>query len=147
MLIANLIAFIQALGADIKALRTGLNSKADSNDTRLTNAREWTATTVSQAEAESGTASTRRAWTAQRVRQAVNAWWQVVASGFGRGLVQAGNAATARSTLELSDVAATGEYSDLTGRPNVGTNAQGDRTVSTQNPSGGSDGDIWYKVL
>lgn len=36
---------------------------------------EWTAETVSQAEAEAGTATTRRAWTAQRVRQAIIAWW------------------------------------------------------------------------
>lgn len=34
---------------------------------------EWTAETVSQAEAEAGTATTRRAWTAQRVAQAVRA--------------------------------------------------------------------------
>ena len=36
---------------------------------------EWTAETVSQAEAEGGTATTRRAWTAQRVTQAIVAWW------------------------------------------------------------------------
>lgn len=45
------------------------------NDSRLTDAREWTASTVTQAEAEAGTATTRRAWTAQRVFQAVAAWW------------------------------------------------------------------------
>ena len=27
----------------------------------------------------------------------------------------------------------------------AGTNANGTRTVSTSGPSGGSDGDIWYK--
>ena len=27
----------------------------------------------------------------------------------------------------------------------AGTNANGARTVSTSSPSGGSDGDIWYK--
>lgn len=45
------------------------------NDSRLTDAREWTASTVTQAEAEAGTATTRRAWTSQRVRQAIAAWW------------------------------------------------------------------------
>jgi len=44
-----------------------------------TDAREWTATTVTQAEAEQGTATTRRAWTAQRVFQAVAAWWSASA--------------------------------------------------------------------
>jgi hypothetical protein len=36
---------------------------------------EWTAETIAQSEAEAGTATTRRAWTAQRVRQAIAAWW------------------------------------------------------------------------
>ena len=40
---------------------------------------------------------------------------------------------------------------DLTGTITAGTfgtssqNAYGNRTISTGNPSGGSDGDIWYK--
>lgn len=34
--------------------------------------REWLADTVSQSEAEAGTATTRRAWTSQRVRQAID---------------------------------------------------------------------------
>lgn len=38
-------------------------------------AAEWTAATVSQAEAEAGASTTRRAWTAERVRQAIVAWW------------------------------------------------------------------------
>lgn len=48
---------------------------ARTDDARLADAREWTASTVSQAEAEAGTATTRRAWTAQRVFQAIAAWW------------------------------------------------------------------------
>ena len=40
-----------------------------------TDAREWTASTISQEEAEEGTATTRRAFTAQRLFQAVAAWW------------------------------------------------------------------------
>ncbi|GEM_PF-399969 len=44
-------------------------------DSRLTDAREWTASTVTQSEAEAGTATTRRAWTALRVFQAIAAWW------------------------------------------------------------------------
>jgi len=45
------------------------------DDPRLTDAREWTASTVDQTEAEAGTATTRQAWTAQRVRQAMLGWW------------------------------------------------------------------------
>ncbi len=45
------------------------------DDPRLSDAREWTAATVTQAEAEAGAATTRRAWTAERVRQAILGWW------------------------------------------------------------------------
>jgi hypothetical protein len=44
-------------------------------DPRLSDAREWSGDTVPQDEAEAGTATTRRAWTALRVFQAVAAWW------------------------------------------------------------------------
>jgi hypothetical protein len=47
------------------------------DDTRLTDSREWSASDVSQDEAEAGTSTTRRAWTAQRVRQAIAAWWDI----------------------------------------------------------------------
>lgn len=61
------------LAGDLVYLETLVNTKVDSNDSRLTNAREWIASTVSQAEAEAGTATARRAWTAERVRQAAEA--------------------------------------------------------------------------
>lgn len=48
---------------------------ARTDDARLTDAREWSESTVTQTEAEAGTATTRRAWTAQRVFQAITAWW------------------------------------------------------------------------
>ena len=51
------------------------------------------------------------------------------------------NAATSRTNLGVaigSDVQA---FISAT----AGTNANGTRTVSTSGPSGGSDGDIWYK--
>jgi hypothetical protein len=49
------------------------NTVCQGNDARLSDSREWTATTVDQTEAETGTATTRRAWTAQRVRQSAQA--------------------------------------------------------------------------
>ena len=52
-----------------------LAGKVDTTDSRLTNAREWTASTVTQAEAEAGSATTRRAWTALRVFNAIASWW------------------------------------------------------------------------
>lgn len=57
------------------------------------------------------------------------------------------------STQDADSVAITGgNVSNVTisnvtiGGGGIGTNAEGDRTVSTSDPSGGSDGDIWYKV-
>jgi hypothetical protein len=48
------------------------------DDPRLSDSREWTAETISQIEAETGTATTRRAFTALRVRQAIAAWWATI---------------------------------------------------------------------
>jgi hypothetical protein len=62
-------------GAAALNVGTTAGTVAAGNDARLSDAREWTATTVSQAEAEAGTATTRRAFTAQRVRQAAVGWW------------------------------------------------------------------------
>ncbi len=68
-------------------------------------ATEWAADTVSQPEAEAGTATTRRAWTAQRVRQAIVAWWNGVSSAWGRGFVASANASAGRTALGLGNAA------------------------------------------
>lgn len=59
---------------------TLLGGKVGAGDASVTNAREWTADTVSQAEAEAGTSTTRRAFTPLRVFQAVAAWWAASAA-------------------------------------------------------------------
>jgi hypothetical protein len=61
--------------ADVSGLQTALDGKLASNDASVTNAREWTAETISQEEAEAGVSTTRRAWTAVRAFQAIAAWW------------------------------------------------------------------------
>lgn len=68
-------------------------------------ATEWAAETVPQAEAEAGTATTRRAWTAQRVRQAIAAWWNGISSAWGRGFVASADAAAGRTALGLGNAA------------------------------------------
>ena len=52
-----------------------------------------------------------------------------------------GAAATARANLDLEIGTDVQAFISAT----AGTNANGTRTVSTSDPSGGSDGDIWYK--
>lgn len=54
-----------------KNFGTASDTVTQGNDSRLSDSREWTADTVSQEEAEAGTATTRRAWTSERVKQAV----------------------------------------------------------------------------
>lgn len=91
--------------AQVTGLDTALVGKAATTDPRFTDAREWTAATITQAEVEAGTDSTRRAFTAQRVRQAINAWWQLVTSGFGRNFISASNEQAARNVLQLGTAA------------------------------------------
>lgn len=79
-LLLRVKALAQAIGADIKTLQSDLTGKVGTGDPRLTDSREWSEDTVPQAEAEAGTASTRRAWTAQRVRQAITSWWSNLGS-------------------------------------------------------------------
>jgi hypothetical protein len=56
-------------------VRPTIAGYVETTDARLSDAREWTASTVTQSEAEAGASTTRRAWTAQRVFQAIAAWW------------------------------------------------------------------------
>lgn len=65
----------QGAKADTAVQPATLGSYVQTSDSRLSDAREWTAETIGQAEAETGTATTRRAFTAQRVFQAIAAWW------------------------------------------------------------------------
>lgn len=91
--------------AGIIGLAEALAGKVGTDDSRLTDSREWFAETVSQAEAETGTATTRRAWTAERVRQAILGWWNGATSAFGRGFVAAADAAAGRTALGLGSAA------------------------------------------
>lgn len=68
---------LEQLGiSNIAGLEVALAARVLNTDSRLTDAREWTASTISQSEAETGTSTTRRAFTALRVRQAVAAYTQ-----------------------------------------------------------------------
>ena len=74
---------------------------AEGNDSRLSDSREWTGATIGQVEAEVGVATTRRAFTAQRVRQAIVAWWNNITGVFGRDLVTSADNTAARDKLGL----------------------------------------------
>jgi hypothetical protein len=52
-----------------------VSGAVSTTDARLTDAREWSAATATQAEAEAGTSTSRLAFSPLRVFQAVAAWW------------------------------------------------------------------------
>jgi hypothetical protein len=131
-------------GANAGAQRTslGLGTAATTDATAYataaqgTDSREWTATTVTQAEAEARTATTRRAFTAERVGQAIAAWWLAISTAAGRALVTAADAAAQRTALGLGTAAtaAAGEFA---------TAAQGTLAASALQPTF-THGDIAY---
>ena len=49
---------------------------------------------------------------------------------------------TYKSTITNLPVA----WNSVTGKPSIGTNASGAKTISTSTPTGGTSGDIWYQV-
>jgi hypothetical protein len=95
--------------ADIGAVST--------SDSRLSDSREWSADTISQAEAETGIATTRRAFTALRVFQAIASWWNGSAAKTKLDGIQDG--AQANVSTNLSYDAATRTLASSTGSPAV----------------------------
>lgn len=83
-----------------KYATTAQGAKADTaiqpDNAALSDAREWSAATASQAEAEAGISTSRRAFTPQRVFQAAAAWWG--ASAFATKLAGIATNATANAT-------------------------------------------------
>lgn len=137
---------ITGLDAALSGINSAISGKVDSTDSRLSDAREWSADTISQAEAEAGTATTRRAFTAQRVFQAIAAWWNAssaktkldgIASGATANATDAQlrdrsthTGTQAASTITgLASVATLGTYSSLSGLPTLGTAAAQDSTA------------------
>jgi hypothetical protein len=91
------------------------SSVVRTSDSRLTNAREWTASTVSQIEAETGTATTRRAFTAQRVRQAILGWWSGSSDKAKLDGIEAGAQVNVATNLGYTTAASTGTVTSSTG--------------------------------
>jgi hypothetical protein len=78
------------------ALTTALAVKVDATDSRLSDAREWSAPTVDEATAAAGVSTTRAAYTPLRVFQSIAAWW--AASAFKTKLDGIASGATANAT-------------------------------------------------
>ena len=97
---------------------TAAGTAAQGDDSRLSNSREWIGDTINQAETEAGTATTRRAFTAQRVRQNIVAWWFSITGVFGRDLVTSASNSVARDKLGLFTSALRWPtWAEVTGKP------------------------------
>lgn len=150
--------------ADVTGLQVALDGKQASGsyvlttDSRLSDSREWSASTVTQAEAEAGTGTGRVAWTVLRVWQAIAAWWAASSAkakldGIADGatanqtdaylLSRANHTGTqaAATVTGLSAVATTGAYADLSGKPTVPV-----LTYGTAPASGGNVGDFYLRI-
>lgn len=124
-------------GGDLSANRsfavsygTTAGTAAEGNDSRLSNSREWTASTISQAEAEAGTATTRRAFTAQRVRQAIVAWWTTIGTTVGNALLNLANPGAVRFIRINADNTVTAR-SDSEMRTDLGLGTAATATITT----------------
>lgn len=82
--------------AALAKIQNQLNNKAASSDSRLTDAREWTAAEVTQAEAEAGALTTVRKWSPLRV------WQAVLASSLTGINLTLGTAVTAADTVLIA---------------------------------------------
>lgn len=72
-----------------------------------------------------------------------NSWWRYYTDSFGNFTTR-GNVAAGGSVSANGNVTASGAVSGAFG--SCGTNATGNKTISSAAPSGGSDGDVWYQV-
>jgi len=118
------------------AATTDASAYVQTNDARLTDSREWSADTISQNEAETGTGTTRRAFTAQRVRQAIAAWWSTITTislpaGSAPSTPATGFALFANASNALSWIGANGFTRTFDGTANTAN-----RTYTLPNASG-----------
>ena len=147
-----------------KAPSTGISPTAITGtavittDSRLSDSREWSAATATQAEAEAGMSTIRLAFTPLRVFQAVAAWW--AASAFKTKLDGIATAATANSSdatllaranhtgTQAPSTIAVAATARLLGRASAGAGAAEEITLGTNlslsgttlNAAGGSGG-------
>lgn len=94
--VATTGAYADLTGKPTLGTAAATDASAYATAAQGTDSREWSAATVTQAEAEAGTDTARKAWTVLRVWQAVAAWW--AASAMKTKLDGIASGATANAT-------------------------------------------------
>jgi hypothetical protein len=142
--------------SDVSGLQTALDGKVGTSDSRLSDSREWSADTISQADAEAGTATTRRAFTALRVFQAIASWWNGSAAKTKLDGIQDG--ATANTVGTTAGTVAAGDDARIVNSMRVvshGTTADTARPagaaavywIGTVEPTNAANNDLWIGGL
>ena len=93
--------------SSVTGLSTELGNRVTTQDSRLTDSREWVAATVSEPIAIAGEDTRRWAWTAQRIKQLVQGWWAgvvVQTSGDSTSKVMSQNATKTYMEDNLGDI-------------------------------------------
>ena len=157
------------VNGDIWTTSTALSARLNGTNVNFHNTSNMA--NINQSEAEAGTGSVNRAWTAARVRQNVAAYaapivhTHAIADTTGLQTALDGKASTthshaisdttglqtaldAKAGTAVATTSANGLMSstDKTKLNGVGSNANRNVTISSSAPSGGNDGDIWYQV-
>jgi hypothetical protein len=91
----------QGAKADTAVQPAALSAYTLKTDSRLSDAREWTASVVTQPDAEAGVSTVPVKWTPERWRQAAAAWWLTVSTAAGRALATAADVAAQRALLGI----------------------------------------------
>jgi hypothetical protein len=142
--------------SDVSGLQTALDGKVGTSDSRLSDSREWSAPTVTEAEATQGTSTERRAWSPVRVFQSIASWWNGSAAktkldgiqdgatantvGTTVGTVAAGDDARIVNSMRVVSHGATAD----TARP---AGAAAVYWIGTVEPTNAANNDLWIGGL
>jgi len=128
-------------GTEAKTFEIDTSLVVTNADSRLTDSREWVASTATQAQAEAGTATTRLAWSPVTVWQAIASWFNnsafktkldTIATGANVNTVDSVSGKTGAVVLTKADVGLPNvPNTDTTNADNIGTGVLSDARLSS----------------
>lgn len=127
------------------ATRIGLElkKKVNSTDARLSDARDWVALEVPQVEAEAGSSTTLRKWSALRVRQAWTAAWNALTGIDGKPIGNTTRSTIKCTTLDSSstfNLGGSGTSNTVTGTLSVTNNSTGGGCIAAGRSASATSG-------
>lgn len=141
----NLLGALPLLVTQINASTAFVDTQAASTEAAKTAAQTAAGTATTKAGEAAGSASTSASNAAQTGLDRTATAADRVKTGEDRAAVAAGLASIADGPV-TSVNGKTGVVNLAAADLGLGTNGQGNRTISASDPTGGADGDIWMKV-